>query len=109
MWIRLLSSVTTSGCARRRPRTLDQESLAGTDVNESFPTLLAIHAPERVLQRMAGHNTLINVYGAVLGGLFALPDKPKPENSYYSAWDTPLKFTDVTPKIAPRLPPKPSL
>lgn len=87
---------------------LDQDSLAETDVNESFPTLLAIHAPGRVLQRMEGHNTLINVYGAVLSGLFALPDKPKPENSYYSAWDTPLKFTDVTSKIAPRLPPKPS-
>lgn len=83
---------------------LDQDSLERTDVNESFPTLLAVHAPDPVLTRIQQHDTLVNVYGAVLGGLFGSRVDRHPDRSYYSTWDAPLAFTDVTGRIDPPLP-----
>ncbi len=86
---------------------LDQDSLKGTDVNECFPILLAVLAPKAVTDRLAGHHTLVNVYGAVLSGVFGESLPPEPDRSYYSAWPTPLELTDVTGQIRPRLRPAP--
>lgn len=81
---------------------LDQDSLEGTDVNESFPILEAVLAPPAVQARLKDRTTPVNVYRALFSGIFGDALPPLADRSYYSAWMSPLEFTEVSDQITLR-------
>jgi hypothetical protein len=81
---------------------LDQESLDGTDVNECFPILLAVWGPDSVTERLHASSTPVNLFRAVLSGLFSTELPNTQERSYYSPWSSPLEFVDVTDRVDER-------
>ena len=80
-------------------RFLDQNILSKTDVRESFSNLFAILAPRSVMSQVYPSMTPVNELRAVLDGLFDARLPMLPDKSWYSAYDTPYDFIDVTDPV----------
>jgi hypothetical protein len=73
---------------------LDQDSLAKTDVAEVAPILMAIkgaQAPEDL--------TPVNLYRTIFSEEFGDSLEPLPSKTFYSTWERPYQFTDVTAQV----------
>jgi hypothetical protein len=73
---------------------LNQDDLAKTDLEEALPILMAVRAPfsKEVPQDL----TPVNLFRLVLSQLFGDPLPPLPQKSFYSTWERPFTYTDVT-------------
>lgn len=91
-------------------RFLNQNDLSKTDVRECFANLFAILAPPSVMKGIYPSITPVNELRVVLNGLFNAQLPMLPDRSWYSAYDKPYRFIDVTDAVdryAGIPPPKP--
>ena len=79
---------------------LDQGSLKDTDVEEAFSTLMCIRAPEPVTRALYDEMSSVNTFRLVLRGLFEADLPALPDRSYYSTWEDPLGFEEVTDRLS---------
>jgi hypothetical protein len=71
-------------------------------VNEVFPILAAYRVPDDIRKSLYPSITPVNSFRIVLSALFG-EDLPKlPDRSYYSTWEKPTAFTDITAELTPR-------
>jgi hypothetical protein len=80
--------------------SLDQDSLKGTDVREVLPTLIAIRAPESV--KVSDKMTNVNIYRNLFSSIFGDKLPPLEDRNYYSTWERPYDFVQVSETAAPR-------
>jgi hypothetical protein len=80
--------------------SLDQDSLKGTDVREVLPTLIAIRAPESV--KVSDKMTNVNIYRNLFSAIFGDNLPPLEDRNYYSTWERPYDFVQVSETAAPR-------
>lgn len=78
---------------------VDQDKIEETDLDELFSILMAVRAPDEVKSRLTDDLTPVNVYREILTRSYGRELPPLPNKSYYSAWETPLQFTDVTDRL----------
>ncbi len=79
---------------------LDQNSLSRTDLNECFPNLSAFYVPDSVRKHLYPSITPVNSFRVLFNGLFNEDFELKPDLSWYSTFQFPYDFTDVTNRIA---------
>ncbi len=77
----------------------DQNDLKKTNVDELFGILYAVRGPEKVQKRLYSSITPINTFRIVLSELFGLDLKLAEDKSYFSGWEHPLVFEDVTERL----------
>ena len=85
---------------------VNQDKIEETDLNELFGILMAVRAPEEIRKQLAEDLTPVNVFREILTLGYERDLPPLPNKSYYSAWETPLDFTEVTDRLT--LPPAPA-
>jgi hypothetical protein len=78
---------------------LDQNSLAKTDVAEVFPILNAYLVPDDIRKELYASITPVNTFRTLYSKLFGLSLPRLPDQSWYSAYTEPYKFTDVTDRV----------
>jgi hypothetical protein len=82
---------------------LDQNSLAKTDVNEAFPNLCAIYVPpglrSAIYPELYSGITPVNEFRIILSALFGADLPLLPDKSWYSGFDHPYAFTEVTDRL----------
>lgn len=78
---------------------LDDQSLERTDVREVFRNLNAFYVPDSVRTELYPEITPVNSFRIILSKLFGQSLPKLPDKSYYSTWDQPAEFADVTDKI----------
>lgn len=78
---------------------LDQNDLAKTDVKEVFPILNAYLVPKEVQNRLEPGITPVNSFRILYSELFGLKLPLLPNQSWYSAYAEPYKFTEVTKEV----------
>lgn len=76
-----------------------QNSLEETDPNEVFSNLNAYFVPKDVLGQLYPSITPVNSFRTMLRVMFKAKLPNLPDRSYYSKWDAPYQFTDVTDKL----------
>ena len=81
---------------------LDQESLERTDVSEVFPILSAYRVPNDIRARLYPGVTPINSFRIFLSSLFGEGLPNLPDRSFFSTWEKPTSFTDVTDRVVRR-------
>jgi hypothetical protein len=74
----------------------NQNELAKTNIDELFGILYAVRAPDRIQKRLYSTITPINTFRIVLSELFGVNLKLAEDKSYFSGWESPLVFVDVT-------------
>lgn len=79
---------------------MDQNSLSKTDVNECFPNLCAVYGPDSVRKSLYSAISPVNLFRVIFNGLFNEKFTTKPDQSWYSTFQLPYSFTDVSNKIA---------
>lgn len=84
---------------------LDQTYLAKTDVNECFPNLVAILAPDSVKSKLYDGITPVNEFRILFSTLFGADLPNRPDRSWYSPFGTPYLWTEVTDRIRPNADP----
>ncbi len=77
----------------------DQNDLKKTNLGELFGILYAVRGPEKVQKRLYSSITPINTFRIVLSELFGLNLKLAEDKSYFSGWEHPLVFEDVTERL----------
>lgn len=80
---------------------LDQANLSRTDVGEVFPILNMVDAPPEVLKALPLDTTPVNTWRLILRAQFGVKRPLHPNNSYWSPFPQPYKFTDVTSLVEP--------
>lgn len=78
---------------------LDQNSGAKTDLDEAFSILSAYHVPPSVRAKLREDITPVNSFGPILDALSDAQVPPQPDRSYFSPWDQPLAFEEVTDRL----------
>jgi hypothetical protein len=78
---------------------LDQDSSAGSDLNEVFGILSAYRVPPEVRTLLYPGITPVNSFRAILDGLFGEHLPFLPDKSYFSPWTKPLSLEDVTGRL----------
>jgi hypothetical protein len=79
--------------------SMDQNSLQNTDVPEVFNILSAYRVPEQIRSSLYSSITPMNSFRILLSGLFKEDLTPLPDRSFYSTWDHPLRFEEVTKEL----------
>lgn len=75
---------------------LDQESLARTELSEVFPILNAYLLPDDLKGLLYPDITPVNSFRLILDGLFGADLPRLQDRSFYSTWEEPYQFADVT-------------
>ena len=75
---------------------LDQNSLARTDVDEVFPILNAYLVPDEVKKHLYPEITPVNTFRTILREAFGKAYPRLPDKSWYSPYEKPLEFTEVS-------------
>jgi hypothetical protein len=92
---------------------LHQNSLDQTDVEECFPILMSVRAPESVLQELETIETPVNLFRAIFRAQFGADLSNLPEHSYFATWPRPFDFVEIHPSgpapVQPRHPSDPSV
>ncbi len=78
---------------------LSINSLAKTDINECFPNLNAYYVPDSIRNKLYPSITPVNSFRIVLTDLFGANLPVLPDRNYYSTWDKPFEFEEVTDKL----------
>jgi hypothetical protein len=81
---------------------LSTESLAKTDLHERLSILNAYYLPEKGGDALYQSISPVNSFRVVLNAYFGAGLELLPDRSYYSTWEKPFDFIDVTDKV--RLP-----
>ncbi len=79
---------------------LNQETLKGSDLKESFGNLVAVYGPDSVQHLLYPKITSINTFRVLLDGLFGENLPLLPDRSFYSPFSQPYRFTEVTKQVA---------
>lgn len=87
---------------------LSQNSLQKTDVTEVFPILNAYYVPKDVRANLYPSITPVNTFRVIFSTLFGRDLPRLPDNSYYSEYAKPYRFTDVTEQVVAAKPKKKS-
>lgn len=74
----------------------DPWSLSRTNVRERLGILNAIYLPPGVHAEFPDDSSPVNTFRTVLRTVFGVALESLPDRSYYSTWDQPLTFVDVT-------------
>lgn len=77
-------------------KALSFSSAEVSDLPEAYQNLTAILAPAPVLKAMPDDITPVNSFRLVLGEVFGANMPRLPNKVYYSTWDRPYQFLDVT-------------
>ncbi len=75
---------------------LQQNSLDGTDIDECFPILSAVYAPDTIAHKFRNDESPVNTFRHLFSSLFSESYEPLPNRSWFSPFYTPYKFTEVT-------------
>ncbi|MEZ0327694.1 MAG: sulfatase-like hydrolase/transferase [Fimbriimonas sp.] len=75
---------------------LNQDDLKMTDLNEVLPILMAIRAP--FANRLPKAMSPVNVFRFIFANAFGDDLATLPRHSYYSTWEHPFDFQEVTPR-----------
>lgn len=78
---------------------LDQVSMQKTDLKEAFGVLAAYRLPEAMGVELPANVRPTNALRAVVSALTGEPLPPLPGRSYYSPFDRPTAFVDVTEAV----------
>jgi len=81
---------------------LDQGSLEHTEINEVFPILSAYRVPESVRKHLYPGISPMNSFRILLSTLFGEKMDKLPDRSYYSTWEKPTAFSEVTSRLSDR-------
>jgi hypothetical protein len=79
--------------------TLDWASAANTDARERFGILLAIRFPDGHTLSLAPSVTPVNAMRTVLNEAIGTDLTLLPDRSYFSPWNDPTEFIDVTARV----------
>lgn len=82
---------------------LNQNSLAQTDLLECFPNLNAYLVPPSVRSRLRPTITPVNSFRVILSELYGEDLPELPDRSWYSPFQQPYQFTEVTSRIPTHL------
>lgn len=77
---------------------LSDTSLAKTDVREVFRNLNAYYVPPEVKSRLYPEITPVNSFRIILSTLYGESFPKLPDTSFYSTWEEPGRFTEVSSK-----------
>jgi hypothetical protein len=75
---------------------LDQNVLAKTDIGEAMSNLMAYYVPDDVKKDLYPSITPVNSFRIVLSDMFAAKLPRLPDDSWYSGYNKPYEFYDVT-------------
>jgi hypothetical protein len=75
---------------------MKMNSYAGTDLEESTSNLMAFHVPPSVRKELYPSITPVNSFRILLTAMFGADLKKLPDFTWYSPYDRPYEFTDVT-------------
>ena len=78
---------------------LSQNSLAKTDITECMSNLMAYEVPDEVRAKLYPEITPVNSFRIVLSTLFGADLPNQPDRSWFSTFDEPYKFTEVTDRL----------
>ncbi|HSI74223.1 MAG TPA: sulfatase-like hydrolase/transferase, partial [Fimbriimonas sp.] len=73
---------------------LDQDSLSKTDIVEVAPILMAVKGP-----LMPDNLSPVNLYRIIFSDVFGDPWSELPSHTYYSTWEKPYVYHDVTNRV----------
>jgi hypothetical protein len=73
-----------------------------TNMRERLAILNAYRVPEPVRAKLYRRISPVNSFRLILNHLFDTVLEPLPDRSYYSRWDTPYDFIDVSAVVNPR-------
>lgn len=74
----------------------DPWSLGRTNVRERLGILNAIYMPPEMRSEFRDDSSPVNTFRTVLRTVFGVSIDPLPDRAFYSTWDQPLSFIDVT-------------
>ncbi|MHB8637377.1 MAG: hypothetical protein ACYC96_12985 [Fimbriimonadaceae bacterium] len=86
---------------------LNQNSLEKTDIDECMSNLMAFDVPADVRAKLYPSITPVNSFRIILSTLFGADLPNLPDRSWYSTFDEPFAFTEVTSRLAERAPSEP--
>ncbi|MBS1717524.1 MAG: sulfatase-like hydrolase/transferase [Armatimonadetes bacterium] len=78
---------------------MDNDDIHNTDPRECFANLCAIYGPDELKNAYKDDSTLVNLLPIGFNTLFGTSFPTYPDRSYYSTWELPYVFTDVTNKL----------
>ncbi len=78
---------------------MNMNSLAGTDLREAASNLMAFYVPSNVAKELYPAITPVNSFRVVLSGLFKANLKQLSDQSWYSPYNRPFDFTDITDRL----------
>jgi hypothetical protein len=80
---------------------LDTKSVNRTDLHERMSILNAYYLPGRGSEHLYPNISPVNSFRVVFNAYFGANLDLLPDRSYYSSWDDPFLFIDVTEKVRP--------
>lgn len=75
---------------------LDWSGLKNTDVGERFSTLSAVLLPKKNARELKKNFSPVNIFRFILNEYFNTAYQLLPPKSYYSTWEKPFNFQDIT-------------
>ncbi len=78
---------------------LDRFSLERTDLHERMSILNAYHFPGRRYEQLDDRITPVNSFRVVFNTFFGTQLTRLPDRSFFSVWDAPYRFVDVTARV----------
>ena len=81
---------------------LHWESIEDTYLPERLSILNAYYFPDGDYSQLYPEITPVNSFRIILSQYFGQDYAPLPDHSYFSTWERPYAFSDVTPIVAPR-------
>ncbi|HLK14313.1 MAG TPA: hypothetical protein VKT78_05880, partial [Fimbriimonadaceae bacterium] len=78
---------------------LDQNSLPKTDIPECMSNLMAYEVPDAVRAKLYPEITPVNSFRIILSTLFGAKLPNEPDRSWYSTFDRPFDFMEVTDRL----------
>ncbi len=79
---------------------LNQNSLTKTDIDECFSNLFAIKSPVKLPDIQKDSTTPVNIFRIIQSELFDLRMPLLRDRSYYSTWNDPFVYNDVTNQLS---------
>lgn len=79
--------------------TWDPSSLERTNIRERFSILNAYRFPDGNYEQLDSRITPVNSFRVVLNTFFGTELERLPERSFYSTWEAPLQFVDITKRL----------
>lgn len=78
---------------------LSQNSLAKTDLTECMSNLMAYEVPDEVRTKLYSDITPVNSFRIILSTLFGANLPNQPDRSWFSTFDEPYNFVEVTDRL----------